>query len=256
MRCRRRLLRLDRRRLLRLDRRRLLRPDRRRLLRPDPRRLPQTDPRRLPRTDPRRLRRLALRHLPRPGPRRLPRRRARLYPPRRQRHQFPRSRLYRRWKNRCCRRQPGPSRPSHRDKIDVASHRSFGMSSLRHAKNPSLGTRTRGRCRALRSERPTAVSPSARREKLQPSVGLLAREAQTAELAICRHPLPSPTVRSSGFSRAASTHSGGTAPASTGFPVTPDLGTEGTYSVFKNYRLLQPSRAEPVKSRRDRGQRC
>ena len=94
-------------------------------------------------------------------------------------------------------------------------------------------------------QRTDGRSPSARRKKLQPSVGLLARESQLADFAICGHPtLPRPLVEwvregglhlqwrdRAGFDR---------------LPCYAQLGTEGTYSVFK-LRLLQPSRAGGVK---------
>jgi hypothetical protein len=94
-------------------------------------------------------------------------------------------------------------------------------------------------------QRTDGRSPSARRKKLQPSVGLLARGTQLAEFATCSHPpLPRPCVE---WVREGGVHLQWRDRA--GFdrlPCYAQLGTEGTYSVFK-LGLLQPSPAQSVK---------
>jgi len=177
------------------------------------RRRRRTDRRTHPRTDRPPLQKADRR--PRPRRRGLPHR---PLPRHRLLRRVPRSRRRRRhWTNRCTKPEE-PRRKPHPDGTDVASNCSFlPIGAAR--KNPS-SARTRGN-RAGHWEasdrRPLFVRA---KKNLQPSVGLLARGSQDACFASCSHP-PLPRPWSSGFSRADSTYSGGTAPAWTGFPVMP-----------------------------------
>src|SRR5438552_1084794 len=112
----------------------------------------------------------------------------------------------------------------------------LGRRRLRGTQKPLARTRTRGRLPTSGEQRTDGRSPSARRKKLQPSVGLLARGSQTADFAICGHPpLPRPLVEwvregglhlqwrdRAGFDR---------------LPCYAQVGTEGTIQ-FSDYGLL------------------